>query len=897
MKINNNTKEKTGHHHIKNNNHKPINAENAATGNTTTTTTTSSSSSYRGSRIYRTTGSSSNNNKWSTREIAALDFLLGIPLEAERSIVKAGVEGESRSAGNLDKPEILFEDILERSRNANARIEAEEDDGDVYSMSSRGKIEEDQRWWEKLIMKEKKKTRVGLELEELERPSQELEEDEESYNNLANTKRIKKEGRLNTTPTMATLVAPGRRLEGRDAVVVTMPKTVIQSKRPTTELAKTRQRSVTYLAAVREWELRVAHGVGKANHNSLLDGRVFFSSRGSYPAGVFSVIKYEPKKEEAARRRKKLEELGGGGTQFVMPQRDWRGISYYSLLSHRNKTPKAFNRYNNTPKSEQIQSSSSDDESISSSSSDESDTYHAGFLDDPMIVQGKHRHVMIGDRNTGPILSSTILFVKPQQLKKELNKQFRERFDGWEPPKPNRKYIGARVIDGAYTLHDPTDAIPTNTNDASINAEEENASHLLRMPPSLTLSKIRNIKEQALYAGVKADLEISTVALACVYFERLALDCRVDKSNRRLAFAACLLLASKINESDVAIVHNHNDSTNTTATQQTRETKSKYFLPAILRQTNKGNNMFASLLEFFTHDWSLSLKHIFAAEWGVFVALGFDLNATPTQISFHFKRLMKELERNPLPYLGHEMYTQWQQCLQDDSIRRERHEKRKEKRRRLKERKLLQLQRNLQLIQERKQEETRRSSSSTKRSSMSSNISDNHSRRNSYLLNKASLDAAMSSTTSKNNSYEDHISLDDITTADASHSTTTKLDSPTKAFPVTDGSTLSNTTPSSITNQSKSVSHFLTDKPTTALDHNKSLPPSSITSNPRLSTTTTTSSKKLWNRIMTTKRPPEPISSVIMNQEDGSICSEKQGTSNNNSFLRSLSSPNISSMK
>ena len=70
----------------------------------------------------------------------------------------------------------------------------------------------------------------------------------------------------------------------------------------------------------------------------------------------------------------------------------------------------------------------------------------------------------------------------------------------------------------------------------------------IRMPPSLTLSKIRSLKQQALAAAVRAKLEISTVALAIIYFERLCLDCRVDKSNRRLSFAACLLLAIKINE-------------------------------------------------------------------------------------------------------------------------------------------------------------------------------------------------------------------------------------------------------------------------------------------------------------------------------------------------------------
>ena len=82
------------------------------------------------------------------------------------------------------------------------------------------------------------------------------------------------------------------------------------------------------------------------------------------------------------------------------------------------------------------------------------------------------------------------------------------------------------------------------------------------------------------------------------------------------------MLASKTNETNVAIVHNHNDTTTKTSGSDdstTIETKSKYFLPAKVRQTNKGTNIMTSLLEFFTHDWSLSLKHIFAAEWGVFV--------------------------------------------------------------------------------------------------------------------------------------------------------------------------------------------------------------------------------------------------------------------------------------
>ncbi len=104
---------------------------------------------------------------------------------------------------------------------------------------------------------------------------------------------------------------------------------------------------------------------------------------------------------------------------------------------------------------------------------------------------------MMGDKVTGPIISSTILFVKPSALKADLNKQVRERFDQWEPPKARRKYICARVIDGVYTVIDPTESMHEDIDDlggvggrhrsGSVSADHET----IRMPPSLTLSKIR----------------------------------------------------------------------------------------------------------------------------------------------------------------------------------------------------------------------------------------------------------------------------------------------------------------------------------------------------------------------------------------------------------------------
>lgn len=295
------------------------------------------------------------------------------------------------------------------------------------------------------------------------------------------------------------------------------------------------------------------------------------------------------------------------------------------------------------------------------------------------MTLGRHRNVMVGDRTTGCIVASTIQFVQPALLKADLNKQFRERFDGWEPPKVMRKFINAKIVDGIFTLAEDENSSkdkavgvgqgpPTHRKRMSsvstlsnVGATEE---MIIRMPPSLTLSKIRSLKQQALMAALKAKLEISTVALAIVYFERLCLvsdcmplyscvskhheitdllwllqDCRIDKSNRRLSFAACLLLAIKINEShvSVALTDENDDISKTPHSGTTNRIQSLY------RSTKKSNNMFAILLEFFTQEWEISLKHLMSAEWGVFAALQFRLHAKPSQVAFHFKRLLKSL--------------------------------------------------------------------------------------------------------------------------------------------------------------------------------------------------------------------------------------------------------------
>lgn len=285
----------------------------------------------------------------------------------------------------------------------------------------------------------------------------------------------------------------------------------------------------------------------------------------------------------------------------------------------------------------------------------------------------------------------------------DLNKQFRERFEQWEPPKPQRKYIGARVIEGCYTLIDPTECNVQEEETDQKTSDDEGANirrkrigsianeiETIRMPPSLTLSKIRKLKQQALHACIDCNIEVSTVALACVYFERLALDCRVDKSNRRLTFAACLLIAIKINEANIALVNE----------QQSKPSKKGVGVLKSWIKSRKDGDDFASLLEFFTHEWSLSLKELFAAEFGVFAALNFKLHASPSQVSFHFKRLMKTLEWSSRDYLGKYMYEQWQKCLSQEIVQEEEKEHRQEERKQRKEQKLLQLQHELHMMEE-----------------------------------------------------------------------------------------------------------------------------------------------------------------------------------------------------
>ncbi|KAF1389953.1 hypothetical protein PFLUV_G00053040 [Perca fluviatilis] len=116
--------------------------------------------------------------------------------------------------------------------------------------------------------------------------------------------------------------------------------------------------------------------------------------------------------------------------------------------------------------------------------------YDPNLLSDPQWPCGKHKRVLI----FASYMTTVIEYVKPSDLKKDMNETFKEKY-------PHIK---------------------------------------------LTLSKIRSLKREMRVVGEDCGMQPVTIAMAFVYFEKLVLQGRLNKQNRKLVSAACILLAAKI---------------------------------------------------------------------------------------------------------------------------------------------------------------------------------------------------------------------------------------------------------------------------------------------------------------------------------------------------------------
>uniref|UniRef100_A0A4W5QQY2 Cdk5 and Abl enzyme substrate 1 n=1 Tax=Hucho hucho TaxID=62062 RepID=A0A4W5QQY2_9TELE len=175
--------------------------------------------------------------------------------------------------------------------------------------------------------------------------------------------------------------------------------------------------------------------------------------------------------------------------------------------------------------------------------------YDPNLLDDPQWPCGKHKRVLIFPS----YMTTVIEYVKPSDLKKDMNETFKEKFP-----------------------------------------------HI-----RLTLSKVRSLKREIRkLAQEECGYEEPTVAMAFVYFEKLVLQGKLNKQNRKLCAGACILLAAKIG-----------------GDLKKHEVK--------------------QLIDKLEERFRVNRRELIAFEFPVLVALEFNLHLPENEIMPHYRRLVQ----------------------------------------------------------------------------------------------------------------------------------------------------------------------------------------------------------------------------------------------------------------
>jgi hypothetical protein len=189
-------------------------------------------------------------------------------------------------------------------------------------------------------------------------------------------------------------------------------------------------------------------------------------------------------------------------------------------------------------------------------------TYAPFYLDDPNLRQGVHHTVL----RLESYQVSIIPWVRPRRLKEELNDQFR---------------------DSHPEIH-----------------------------PALTLSKLRNLKNELLELVNNIEkLDVITVAIGWVYFEKLVLKDRVRKANRKLIAGACLILAYKFHQEEPG-----EEESNLSIVKD---------LAAAIKKLDRSDR--------------LDISSLMAAEFMAFVWLEFGLHLDRREVWPHVKRFYEHL--------------------------------------------------------------------------------------------------------------------------------------------------------------------------------------------------------------------------------------------------------------
>ncbi|OCT74664.1 CDK5 and ABL1 enzyme substrate 1 isoform X2 [Xenopus laevis] len=330
------------------------------------------------------------------------------------------------------------------------------------------------------------------------------------------------------------------------------------------------RRCRTLSGSPRPKNFKKVHFIKSMRQHDTKNGRiVLISGRRSF-CGIFSVLPYRDcanvgdLKLESTRQR---HSSGGMGTremilglEGVELGADGKTVSYTQFLYPTNALGARRNTIDSTCSFSQFRNTSHRNltlgraNSVQGSIDTGSDIgefieYDPNLLDDPQWPCGKHKRVL----TFLSYMTTIIEYVKPSDLKKDMNETFKEKF-------PHIK---------------------------------------------LTLSKIRSLKRDIRkLAQDECGYEEPTVAMAFVYFEKLALKGKLNKQNRKLCASACILLAAKIG-SDL------------------RKHEVKH------------------LIDKLEEKFRLNRRELMAFEFPVLVALEFALHLPEHEVMPHYRRLQQ----------------------------------------------------------------------------------------------------------------------------------------------------------------------------------------------------------------------------------------------------------------